>query len=381
MTRSWQQFLFWVGALLVLLLLFYLLSSIMLPFVAGGIIAYFLDPAVQWLTRWRLPRWLATVIVLALFGIALMVLIALIVPLLRLQTTELINQLPVLLTQISSLLDQATKLAAHKLPAADFEKVREALGGSVGDLVSWAVRQVQSLLTSGLALANLLSLVFITPVVAFFLLRDWDRIVAKIDSWLPRDQLPTIREQAKLVDTMLAGYIRGQLLVCLVLGIYYAAALTAVGLEFGLILGILTGLLTFIPYVGFTSGLMLATGLGLIQFGWGMDLIWVLIVFAIGEVLESSVLSPSLVGQRVQLHPVWVIFALLAFGTLFGFLGVLIALPAAAVTGVLIRFALSRYLASPLYRVRRPEPMRIAAETKPAADQARLGPEKRNPAE
>ncbi|MGH6989485.1 MAG: AI-2E family transporter, partial [Stellaceae bacterium] len=325
MTAPWQQFLFWAGGLIVLLLLLYLLSPIMLPFVAGGIIAYFLDPAVQWMARGRLPRWLATTIVLALFGLALIVLIALIVPLLRLQATELIRQLPILFAQASTLLDDATRALAKKVPEADVQRLRMALGGSVGDIMSWAIRQVQTLLTSGVALANLLSLVFITPMVAFFLLRDWDRIVAKIDDWLPRDKLDTIREQARLVDAMLAGYIRGQLLVCLALGIYYTAALTAVGLEFGLILGILTGLLTFIPYVGFTTGLALAAGLGLIQFGWGMNFIWVLIIFAIGEVLESSVLSPSLVGQRVQLHPVWVIFALLAFGTLFGILGVLIA--------------------------------------------------------
>jgi predicted PurR-regulated permease PerM len=367
MTAPWQQLLFWIGGLLIVLLLLYLLSPIMLPFVAGGIIAYFLDPAVHRMVRWGVPRWLATSIVLSLFGLVLIVLIALIVPLLRLQATELINQMPVLLTQVSTLLNEATNAAAKKLPAADIQRIRDALGGSVGDIVSWAIRQVQLLLTSGVALANLLSLIFITPVVAFFLLRDWDRILAKLDDWLPRDRLSTIREQARLVDAMLAGYIRGQLLVCLVLGVYYAAALTAVGLQFGLILGILTGILTFIPYVGFATGLVLAIGLGFIQFGWGVDLIWVLVVFAIGEVLESSFLSPNLVGQRVQLHPVWVIFALLAFGTLFGFMGVLIALPAAAVTGVLVRFALRHYLASPLYRSRAPAEPRTTAEAPPAA--------------
>ncbi|MGH7072720.1 MAG: AI-2E family transporter [Stellaceae bacterium] len=386
MTAPWQQFLFWAGGLIVLLLLLYLLSPIMLPFVAGGIIAYFLDPAVQWMARGRLPRWLATTIVLALFGLALIVLIALIVPLLRLQATELIRQLPILFAQASTLLDDATRALAKKVPEADVQRLRMALGGSVGDIMSWAIRQVQTLLTSGVALANLLSLVFITPMVAFFLLRDWDRIVAKIDDWLPRDKLDTIREQARLVDAMLAGYIRGQLLVCLALGIYYTAALTAVGLEFGLILGILTGLLTFIPYVGFTTGLALAAGLGLIQFGWGMNFIWVLIIFAIGEVLESSVLSPSLVGQRVQLHPVWVIFALLAFGTLFGILGVLIALPAAAVAGVLVRFALGHYMASPLYRRRGTEPAPFGGELRPVEPElppapVRVRAGKRRPAE
>jgi predicted PurR-regulated permease PerM len=227
--------------------------------------------------------------------------------------------------------------------------LRDMVASGATDLASWAARLVQGLLTSGIALANLLSLIFVTPIVAFFLLRDWDRIVALVDSWLPRQHLAVIREQARLVDATLSGFVRGQLLVCLGVGIYYAAALTFIRLEFGLILGLLAGILTFIPYVGFATGFVLAMGLALVQFGTLSGLLWVLGVFAVGQVLESNVLAPKLVGERVHLHPVWVIFALLAFGTIFGFLGVLLALPAAAVIGVLVRFALSRYLASPLY--------------------------------
>jgi predicted PurR-regulated permease PerM len=201
--------------------------------------------------------------------------------------------------------------------------------------------------------------VFITPIVAFFLLRDWPRIVAGVDSWLPRHHLGTIREQARLVDLTLAGFMRGQLLVCLGTGIYYAVALTVIHLDFGLIIGILAGILTFIPYVGFATGFVLAMGLALLQFGTFSGMLWVFAVFAIGQVLEGNVLSPKLVGERVHLHPVWVIFALLAFGSVLGFVGVLIALPAAAVTGVLVRFALGRYLASPLYDpANRPPPER-----------------------
>ncbi len=339
---------FWLGALAVFFLALYLLSPILLPFVAGGIIAYFLDPAVTWLERRGLPRWLATTVGLAVFILALALLLALILPLLRLQAGELIDRLPALFNQIQGLVDQAMQLAAKNLAAADFQRLRDTLSGSAGDLVTWAVRQVQTVLTSGLALANLLSLVFITPVVAFFVLRDWHRIVGHIDSWLPRNQLETIREQARLVDAMLGGYIRGQLLVCFALAIYYAVALSLIGLDFGLIIGILTGVIAFIPYLGFATGLILSLGFGLLQFGWGWGLVWVAAVFAVGQIVES-VLVPRLVGHRVQLHPVWVIFALLAFGTLFGFLGVLIALPTAAVVGVLVRFGLSRYMTSPLY--------------------------------
>jgi len=322
-------------------------------------VAYFLDPAAVWLTRWRWPRWLAALVILLLFGLFVTLLIALIVPLLRLQAVELLDRLPALFSQAQHWLDQGMAHAAKTLPAEEFKKLQGTISGSMGDVLAWAVRQVQRIVTSGLALANLLSLVVITPVVAFFLLRDWNRIIALCDSWLPRGHLATIREQAIQVDAMLGGYIRGQLLVCLGLGIFYAAALTATGLEFGLIVGILTGILAFIPYIGFASGFVLAIGLALLQFGWGMGVVWVLVIFAIGEVLESSFLSPKLVGERVRLHPVWVIFALLAFGSLFGFLGVLIALPAAAVTGVLVRFALSRYLASPLYRLPPPQTLTL----------------------
>jgi len=347
-----QEIFFWLGVLAIFFLSLYLLSSILLPFVAGGVIAYFLDPAVVWLTRRGGPRWAATLFVLLVFAFGVVLLIALILPLFRLQADQLFRRLPGLIDAAKSLLDKSMEFASQRLPPQDFETLRNTVTGSVGDVLSWAFRQVQTLFTSGLALANLLSLVFITPVVAFFLLRDWNRIVVKIDLWLPRDHRATIREQAHLVDVMLGGYIRGQLLVCLVLGIYYAVTLTLVGLEFGLVLGILTGVLAFIPYLGFATGFILATGLAVLQFDSFIPVLFVLAIFAFGQVLESSILSPKLVGERVRLHPVWVIFALLAFGSLFGFLGVLIALPAAAIAGVLVRFALSRYMASALYDAR-----------------------------
>jgi predicted PurR-regulated permease PerM len=344
-----QQLLFWLGALACLLLLIYLLSPILLPFVAGSAIAYFLDPAVDRLERWRVPRSIATILALLLFVFAVMLVLALLVPLLQLQAAELAGRVPALVAQLRQHLEQLMATAQQQLAPEDMAKVRDMLGSAMANAASWVARLIQSLLTSGMALANLLSLIFITPIVSFFLLRDWDRIVARVDSWLPRDHLATIREQARLVDATLSGFARGQLLVCLGVGIYYAAALTLIRLDFGLIIGILAGILTFIPYVGFATGFVLALGLALLQFGTLSGMLWVVGIFAVGQVLESNVLAPKLVGERVHLHPVWVIFALLAFGSIFGFLGVLLALPAAAVIGVLVRFALGRYLASPLY--------------------------------
>ena len=348
-TAQRQQLFFWLGALVIFCLLIAVLSPILLPFVAGTVIAYFLDPVVSQLERWRVPRGLASVLALLIFVLALMLILALLLPLLQLQVAEFARQAPSLVAAARQRLEELMLLAQQQLAPGDVAKLRDILGSGVADVASWLVRLLQGVLTSGLALANLLSLVFVTPVVAFFMLRDWQRIVGGVDSWLPREHLQTIREQARLVDETLAGFVRGQLLVCLGVGIYYSVTLTFVGLEFGPIIGILAGILTFIPYVGFAIGFVLALSLALLQFGVSSGLIKVVIVFAAGQVLEANVLSPQLVGERVHLHPVWVIFALLAFGSVFGFLGVLLALPAAAVIGVLVRFAHSRYLASPLY--------------------------------
>jgi predicted PurR-regulated permease PerM len=348
-TGQRQQAFFWLGAFVIFFLLVYFLSPILLPFVAGSAIAYFLNPAVRRLERWRVPRTVATVLALLIFVIVLLAVFALLVPLVQLQAAELSSRIPDLIADARTRFEELMQLAQRKLAPEDVAKLRDALGGAVGSIAGWLARLLQSVLTSGLALANLLSLIFITPIVAFFLLRDWDRILRRIDSWLPRQYVSTIREQAKIVDATLAGYVHGQLLVCLGVGIYYAAALTLIRLEFGLIIGVLAGILTFIPYVGFATGFVLALSLALIQFGTFSGFLAVIAVFAVGQVLESNVLAPKLVGQRVHLHPVWVIFALLAFGSVFGFIGVLLALPTAAVMGVLVRFMLARYLASPLY--------------------------------
>ena len=348
-TTQRHQALFWLGALVLFFVLFYLLSPILLPFVAGFVIAYFLDPAVHRLEQWHVRRPFGTVAILLLFLLGLLVILSLLVPLVELQAAELVRRVPALVGAARERIEQLMHLAEQQLAPEDVAKLRDIVGSGLADIASWAVRLVQSVLTSSIALANLLSLVFVTPIVAFFLLRDWPRIVARIDDWLPRNHLATIREQARLVDMTLAGFVRGQLLVCLGTGVYYAAALTFIHLDFGLIVGILAGILTFIPYVGFATGFMLAMGLALLQFGTLSGMLWVFIVFAVGQVLEGNVLAPKLVGERVHLHPVWVIFALLAFGSVLGFAGVLIALPAAAVSGVIIRFGLSRYLASPLY--------------------------------
>lgn len=215
--------------------------------------------------------------------------------------------------------------------------------------MSWLGIFFSRLLTGSLVVVNVLSLIFITPVVTFYLLRDWDGVTKRVDAWLPRNHAATIRQQLGEIDFILASFVRGQALVCLILGTYYAVGLTVVGLDLGLVVGFAAGLFSFIPYLGTISGFLVGTALALAQSQDWMLVAMVAGVFLVGNLLEGYVLAPKLVGEKIGLHPVWVIFALLAGGALFGFLGILLALPVAAVIGVLARFALARYMLSSLY--------------------------------
>ncbi|MGE5201092.1 MAG: AI-2E family transporter [Acidobacteriota bacterium] len=349
MNAAQRQATFWIVGFALFFLALWQIGSVLLPFAAGFAIAYFLDPLVNRLETFRIPRGAGSLIVLTLFLMILGLVILLIMPILQNQVVELVANLPSLLEQARQLMDTLMRAAQERLPPEDFTKLHDAVTGKLADLFSIVANVFQSALTSGVALANLLSLVFVTPVVSFFLLRDWNRIVAQVDAWLPREYVATIREQARLIDETLAGFLRGQLSVCLALGLYYAVALTVIGLHFGLVVGLLIGLLAFVPYIGGGVGFVLAMLLALTHFPDWEHVLYVVLIFVAGWTIEGYVLTPKLVGERVHLHPVWVIFALLAFGSLFGFLGVLVAVPVAAVIGVLVRFALSRYLASPLY--------------------------------
>jgi len=340
---------FWVAGFLLFFLGLWLLSAILLPFVAGIAIAYFLDPLVNRLAQLRMPRGLAAFVVLTLFLTLLVLVIMLVVPILEAQVLDLAARLPSLLAAARREAEDLMQMAQQRLSPEDFAKLREAVGGKLADMFAVLGSVFRDVVTRGLALANLLSLVFVTPVVSFFLLRDWDRILVRLDGWLPRAQAATIREQALRIDEILSAYLRGQLSVCVVLGIYYAVGLTLLGLNFGSVIGLLVGVLAFIPYVGFAIGFVLALLLALTQFSDQHHVLYVVALFVAGMTIEGNLLTPKLVGERVHLHPVWVVFALLSFGTLFGLLGVLIAVPMAAMIGVLVRFALSRYLASPLY--------------------------------
>lgn len=342
---------FWIVALAIVLLVLWLLQAILLPFIAGFVLAYFLDPVADRLEKFGLPRVAATAVIL-LGAIAFIVLAVLgVVPVLGDQAIKLAADLPGLGKALVARLNDITPLSIKDMLGHFGGDGNTAIGDLAGKASGWLATVLQSVWSGGLALVNVLSLLIVTPIVAFYLLLDWDHIVAKVDSWLPRDHVEEVRSIARDIDTTMAGFIRGQGTVCLVLGILYALGLSLAGLKFGLAIGMGAGLLSFIPYIGAIIGGLLAIGVALVQFWPDYGSIFAIIgIFAAGQILEGNVLSPKLVGGSIGLHPVWLMFALFAFSYLFGFAGLLIAVPLAAATGVLVRYALKQYLGSKVYR-------------------------------
>ena len=301
--RAWIV-IYWAVALGLVLLLLQSVSAILLPFAVGFAIAYVLDPVADQFEKLKLSRGLAATLALGLFFLAILLVLLLLVPVLQGQVSDFIRRLPNLVTAARQNVEQLLQFAQERLSPEDLAKVREAASGKLSSVLAWGATALQSVLTSGIAIANLLSLIFITPIVAFFLLRDWDRMVARIDSWLPRPHVALLREQARQVDLTLAGFLRGQLTVCVVMGIYYAITLTVAGLDFGLVIGLLIGIFVFVPYVGAAVGGTLAIGLAAAQFQHWSQVLVVVGLFVFGQTMESNVLTPKLVGARVNLHPV-----------------------------------------------------------------------------
>jgi predicted PurR-regulated permease PerM len=342
--------------LVVLLLGLFLFRAILLPFLVGMAAAYMLDPAADRLQRWGLGRTTATLLITISFFIVLVVVLLLILPPLAAQAAELATQLPEYLERLRQ---RVVPTLAAFLTRFDVDLDLSAEGlfrrySTQGMEV--LVAAGTGLLQSGVALLNLVSLIFVTPIVTFYLLRDWDRMVAKVWALIPPDLEPTLRRLAADIDEVLAGFIRGQGLVCLFLALFYGFGLWLVGLRYGLIIGLLTGFFSFIPYIGMTLGLVVGLAVAAFQF---QDLLMIGVVagvFALGQFIEGNLISPRLVGSRIHLHPVWVIFAVLAGTVLAGVLGTLLAVPVAGVIGVLLRFALECYRTSPLYAPPSPQP-------------------------
>lgn len=346
---SAQRYRFWLIGLVACLGLLYLLSGVLLPFVAGMAIAYFLDPLADRLERAGLSRMAATGVITAIFFLVVVLALIILVPIIEDQVVTFAHKVPGYLDTLNERIQPYLADLKRRLNPRDLEKLRSSAGEYAGTAMSWLGGVVRGVLTGSLAVVNLLSLVFITPIVTFYLVRDWDVMVAKVNSWLPREHADTIRAQFREIDRTLAGFVRGQATVCLVLGTFYGLGLSLVGLDLGLVIGLGSGLFSFIPYLGSISGFIIGMGLAFAQTGdWHLPAM-VAGVFVVGQILEGNFLTPKLVGDKVGLHPVWIMFALLACSALFGFVGILLAVPLAAVIGVLVRFAIARYLDSPLY--------------------------------
>jgi predicted PurR-regulated permease PerM len=337
---------YWGIVALVFFAVLYLLGNVILPFIVGGAIAYFLDPVADRLERLGLSRVLATVVISLAAVLVVVLLVLAVIPMLIGQLAELVNAAPLISLQLQTfLIERFPELSdSTSTMRQTLGQIAEAISARGGELAN-------GLLNSALSLIGAVVFIVVVPVVAFYLLMDWDRMVAQVDSWLPRDHAGTIRRLATEIDSVLAGFVRGQVSVCLILGTFYSVALMAAGLQFGLAVGAIAGAITFIPYVGSLVGGALAIGLALFQFWgdwWSIGLIAA--IFAFGQFIEGNVLTPKLVGGSVGLHPVWLLFALSAFGSVFGFVGMLVAVPVAASIGVLARFGVEQYRESLLYR-------------------------------
>ena len=348
-TRN-QRLALLAGLLVALWLALELFSSILLPFVVAAGLAYFLDPLTSQMQRAGLPRTLGALVMLTATLLLVLLFILLLYPLLLAQLGVLISRLPTYVNLARSAADGLLVQFQEQLgPELVDERLRQLVAGQAGAVLAFLVTAASRLIGGGFALFNVLTLLVVTPVVAFYFLRDWPGMIMRADSWLPHRYAEVLRAQAGEIDRILSAWLRGQAMCCLALVIYYAVALSAVGLDLGLIVGMASGLLSFIPYVGSITGLVVAVGLALAQFPSWTGVYLVIAVFVVGNILEGYVIYPRFLGDRVELHAVWVIFALFAGAAAFGFLGVLLAVPVAATLGVLCRFWLRRYLQSSLY--------------------------------
>ena len=340
-----DQIKYWTIAASILLIFLWLLGDILLPFVLGAAIAYLLDPIVDRLERLGTGRVLGTILILMAAFFVLFFIFLLLIPLVIDQFRLLAAAAPDLVTSVQALvLNQIASISPES----------EALNSTVSNLSTMAQEKLGiifgSVMASAISLIDVIMLMVITPVVAVYLLVDWDRILGKINKLLPLDHASVVRSLASEIDSTLSAFVRGMIAVCLVLGIYYATALSLIGLEFGLIIGFIAGLVSFIPYVGALLGGVLAIGLALIQFWGDFELVALVVgVFIVGQIFEGNILTPKLVGNSVGLHPVSLILALSLFGAFFGFIGLLLAVPLAASAGVILRFFIKKYKMSRLF--------------------------------
>ena len=350
MQTSAFQTRFWLTSLVIVFLVLWLLRPVLPPFLVGMAVAYFLNPVVDRLVRHNVPRWLGALIVLAGFALAISFLLLLIMPLIEHQIGALIAAIPAYSELARSHLLPRIETWLNGFSPDDVEKIRDAATQYAGEAAGLAGKALRNLVTSGIALIDIVALLIITPIVAFYMMRDWPAVTHAIDQLIPRRHYDVVRQELHEIDVSLSGFVRGQALVCLGLGCFYSIGLTIVGLPYGAAIGVVAGFMSFIPYVGTLFAWIASLILAFVQFNSPERIGFVIGVLLLGHIMESYVLTPRLVGSRVGLHPVWILFAIIAGGSLMGFSGVIVAVPLAAVLGVLIRFGVRQYRKSAVYQ-------------------------------
>lgn len=360
--RAERQVLFWIVAAGLLIATIAVLRDILLPFIAGIAIAYFLSPLADRLVALGLNRVVASLLIVATLAVVVTAALVLVVPIILAQAQELAAALP---GELARLRDAVDGWARERLGPGfggldgQIDRASNAIAENWASLAGWAATSIWS---RSLAIVNFLALMLVTPLVVFYLLVDWHPMLEKVDTWLPRGQAASIRTLASDMNDAVAAFVRGQGTVCLILAAYYAVALSAIGLNYGLLIGLATGAMAFVPFVGWALGLITATTVAVIQF-WPemLPILAVVGVYLAAQAIDAGFLSPTIVGSKIGLHPVWLIFALFVFSYLFGIVGTLVAVPLAAAAGVLIRFALDVYLNSTVYRGTTPDERRAAS--------------------
>jgi predicted PurR-regulated permease PerM len=313
-------------------------------------LAYLFNPLANRLERIGVDRLVASLVIIGVFVLSFIILILIIVPILGGQLSAFIDNLPEYVRRLQSVVSDPSRPWLRKVLGENLSNADASLTDLVSQGAGWLTAFMKSLWSGGQTLISVFSLMVVMPVVAFYVLYDWDRMIRTVDAWIPLPHRETVREIAREIDVAIAGFVRGQTGVCLILGSLYALGLTLVGLNFGLLIGLVAGLITFIPYVGSMTGLVLSTGVAVAQFwpNWS-GILTVVGIFFVGQFFEGYILTPRLVGRSVGLHPVWLMFSIFAFGYLLGFVGMLLAVPLAAAIGVVVRFGLRRYMNSALY--------------------------------
>lgn len=339
----------WIGVAVVFGGTLYFLQGILMPFFTGLLVAYAMNPAVRQFEKWGISRGVGAGFMIIGFFLLIALLLFIAIPFIQTELLALASHVPQYGERIVGTLKPLLEDAFNYIEPHDVERLRVLASSYVGNVVSWGFKLLANILTNSLALANLLSLIVITPIVAFYCLRDWNLIIDTVDRWLPRPYEPTLRHLFTDINATIGGFAKGQALVCLMVGTYYSIALTLAGLDFSVVVGMVIGVMAFIPYVGALVGCILSVGIALAQFTEWSSVGIVAGIFVVGQSLEGYLLIPYFVGNRIGLHPVWVLFALLAGGVLYGFIGILFALPIGAAVGVIIRYIREYYFKSSYY--------------------------------